>query len=74
MDAAVSDLLDPARTGPTGEIETHGGGLDADWTDAKGLPAVSLGRGQHRARSVAEYGSIDALLVARRAIEHRALD
>jgi tripeptide aminopeptidase len=31
------------------------GGLDANWLNARGLPTVTLGAGQHRAHTVEEY-------------------
>ncbi len=31
------------------------GGVDANWLNARGLPTVTFGAGQHRAHTVEEY-------------------
>ena len=45
------------------------GGCDANWTNARGLPTVHLGTGQHGAHTTGEWIPVDEFLPACRLVE-----
>jgi tripeptide aminopeptidase len=54
-------------------LEINDGGMDNNWINARGLPTVSMGTGQHGAHTVAEWINVDEYLLACRASEKLAL-
>ena len=54
-------------------LEVNDGGMDSNWINAKGLPMVTLGTGQHGAHTVAEWIDADEFLVACQLSERMAL-
>ncbi|MDD4892185.1 MAG: M20/M25/M40 family metallo-hydrolase [Phycisphaerae bacterium] len=62
------------KAGVTPETEVNDGGMDANWINAKGLPMVTMGTGQHGAHNVSEYMNVDEFLTACRIIEALAVE
>jgi len=62
------------RLGVSPVLESNDGGMDNNWTNAKGLPTVSMGTGQHGAHTVAEWIDVDEFLLACRASEQVAVE
>ncbi len=52
--------------GKTSELAIANGGLDANWLNARGLPAVSLGCGQNDIHTVNEWQDLNEFHTARR--------
>jgi tripeptide aminopeptidase len=48
------------------ELAIANGGLDANWLNARGIPAVSLGCGQNAIHTVQEWQDVEAYHSARR--------
>lgn len=55
-------------------LEVNDGGMDANWINARGLPMVTLGTGQHGAHTTREWIDADEHLAACRLAERIAVE
>ena len=55
-------------------LEVNDGGMDANWINARGLPMVTLGTGQHGAHTTGEWIDVDEHLAACRLVERIAVE
>lgn len=70
--AAAAAAVEAAGQQP--ELAIANGGLDANWLNAHGIPAVSLGCGQNAIHTVDEWQNLDEFHRARRIALHLATE